>query len=236
MKNLDLIVIVEDDEAIKKLLDVSFTKENFRTILCNTKKLALKNILSYNPNIVLIDIGLPDGDGKELVLEVRKSSQVPIIILSARSNESEIIKALNFGADDYVTKPFSIGELIARVKSLIRRDSLYKVKDTKIICDDLILDLINKDILFKEVALKLTPTEYKLLSYLILNANKTLTHHQILKDIWGVGYQNEMQYLRSYINTLRKKIEINSTRPAYIKTESGVGYRFCCSKNSKGEL
>ncbi len=230
MKNIDLIVIVEDDEAIKKLLDVSLTKESFKTILCNSKKLALSQISLYNPNLILIDIGLPDGDGKELILEVRKFSKVPIMVISARSSENEIITALSFGADDYVTKPFSIGELIARVKSLLRRDSFYQFKDTKVVCDDLILDVINKEILLKDNLLKLTPTEFNLLSYLILNANKTLTHHQILKEVWGVGYQNEMQYLRSYINTLRKKIEINSTRPTYIRTESGIGYRFYCTK------
>ena len=233
MKKIDLIMIVEDDEAIQKLLDVSLKEENFKTLVCGTKKSALKQISLYNPNLILIDIGLPDGDGKELVLEVRKFSKVPIIIISARSSEEEIISALNFGADDYVTKPFSIGELVARIKSLLRRNSIYKVKETKVICNDLILNLITRDILFKNEPLKLTPTEFNLLKYLILNSNKTLTHQQILKEVWGVGYQSEMQYLRTYINTLRKKIETNPTRPSYIRTEAGIGYRFYCIKNSK---
>lgn len=231
MKKVDSILIVEDDESIKELLSVSFKKDEFKTLFCETKKLALQQIYIQNPNIILVDIGLPDGDGKELIVEIRKFSNTPIIVISARSSESEIVDSLNFGADDYMIKPFSILELVARVKSLLRRDSLYKSKDELLVCREISLNLIDKSVTFNTELLKLTPTEFNLLKYLMLNSNKTLTHHQILKDVWGIGYQNEMQYLRTYINMLRKKIESNPTKPTYIRTESGIGYRFYCSEN-----
>jgi two-component system KDP operon response regulator KdpE len=161
---------------------------------------------------------------------VREISKIPIIVVSARHDEKEIISSLDFGADDYITKPFSTNELIARVKANLRRDMQKENISENINCGELELNLISRDIFFKKNSLKLTPIEYELLKYFLLNANKTLTHKQILKEVWGVGYQNEMQYLRTYVNTLRKKIEKNSTRPNYIKTESGIGYRFCCGE------
>jgi two-component system KDP operon response regulator KdpE len=231
VKKVDLILIVEDDKSIQNLLSLSFKKDEFKMLFFETKKLALQQVLTQNPDIILIDIGLPDGDGKELIVAIRKFSNVPIIVISARSSESEIVNSLNFGADDYLIKPFSIVELIARVKSIMRRNLLYKAKEELLICRELKLNLIDKIVIFKDEPLKLTPTEFNLLRYLMLNSNKTLTHHQILKEVWGIGYQNEMQYLRTYINMLRKKIEENPTRPIYIRTESGIGYRFYCSIN-----
>jgi len=226
-----LILIVEDDASVRNLLEISFREYDFDTIATTTKENAYRFFLSNNPDLLIVDLGLPDGDGKELIRELREVSKVPIIVLSARHDENEIISALDFGADDYITKPFSLKELVARIRTNLRRASLQMLQNNSSRYGEFEVDLSSKSILFKHEHLKLTPIEYELLKYFILNSDKTLTHRQILKEVWGVGYQNEMQYLRTYVNTLRKKIEINSTRPNYIKTESGIGYRFCCEEN-----
>lgn len=223
------ILIVEDDLSIKKLLEITFKEYDFDSISCENKKSAMMMFLSHNPNLIILDLGLPDGDGKELIKQIREISKIPIIVVTARHDEEEIVASLDCGADDYITKPFSTNELLARVRASLRRNSEKEDLKENIICGELELNLVSRDISFKNENLKLTPIEYELLKYFLLNTNKTLTHKQILKEVWGIGYQNEMQYLRTYVNTLRKKIEKNSTRPNYIKTESGIGYRFCCN-------
>ncbi|OHE10521.1 MAG: hypothetical protein A2513_06590 [Sulfurimonas sp. RIFOXYD12_FULL_33_39] len=228
MKNY-LIQIVEDDSSVKKLLEITFKEYEFNYVSCESKKSAMMMFLSHNPDLLIVDLGLPDGDGKEFIKQIREISKLPIVVLSARHDEKEIIAALDAGADDYITKPFSVNELLARIRANLRRDISDENIPDKIICGELKMDIASRDIFFKQEQLKLTPIEYELLKYFLLNTNKTLTHKQILKEVWGIGYQNEMQYLRTYVNTLRKKIEQNSTRPNYIKTESGIGYRFCCN-------
>lgn len=226
-----LIHIVEDDSSVKKLLEITFKEYNFNFISSESKKNALMMFISNNPNLLIVDLGLPDGDGKDFIKQIREISKIPIIVLTARHDEKEIVAALDVGADDYITKPFSVNELLARIRANLRRNLKEEEVENKFICNELKLDLTTRTIFFKEEELKLTPIEYDLLKYFIINANKTLTHKQILQEVWGVGYQNEMQYLRTYVNTLRKKIEENSTRPKYIKTESGIGYRFSCNQN-----
>jgi two-component system KDP operon response regulator KdpE len=223
------ILILEDDQAVKKLLEITFKEYDFEFVSCENKKSGITLFLSHNPNLIILDLGLPDGDGKEFIKYIREISKIPIIVVSARHDEKEIISSLDFGADDYITKPFSINELLARVRANLRKNIEQEHLQENVVCGELELNLASRDIFFNNDSLKLTPIEYELLKYFLLNANKTLTHKQILKEVWGVGYQNEMQYLRTYINTLRKKIEKNSTRPQYIKTESGIGYRFCCN-------
>jgi two-component system KDP operon response regulator KdpE len=232
MKN-HLIQIVEDDSSVKKLLEITFREYGFNHISCENKKNAMMLFLTHTPDLLIVDLGLPDGDGKEFIREVREISKIPVVVLSARDDEKEIIAALDAGADDYITKPFSVNELLARIRANIRRVVTEESIQSKITCSDIEIDLASRDIFFKKEQLKLTPIEYELLKYFLLNTNKTLTHKQILKEVWGVGYQSEMQYLRTYVNTLRKKIELNSTRPKYIKTESGIGYRFCCNNEDK---
>ncbi len=234
MMKRPLILIVEDDASVRNLLEISFREYEFDTITTTNQENAYRLFLSNNPNLMIVDLGLPDGDGKELIKEIREVSKVSIIVLSARHDENEIISALDFGADDYITKPFSLKELVARIKTNLRRASLQMQQNNSSHYGEFEVDLLSKSISFKDEHLKLTPIEYDLLKYFILNSDKTLTHRQILKEVWGVGYQNEMQYLRTYVNTLRKKIEVNSTRPNYIKTESGIGYRFCCEENKDG--
>lgn len=227
MKSNELILLVEDDDAIGKLLEISLQEFGYKTRLSKDLASAKREWMTQNPALLILDIGLPDGDGKTFISFVRKESQTPIIVLSARSDEKEIITALDLGADDYVTKPFSTSQLLARIRSTLRRTQKNSKRDI-LTCNDICIDFANKEVLLSGTLLKLTPTEYNLLAFLMQNANKVLPHQYILKSVWGVGYQNQMQYLRTYINSLRKKIEKNSTRPTYITTESSIGYRFSC--------
>lgn len=231
MKPNELILIVEDDEAIAKILTISLQEFGYKTRLAPDLATAKRETLTQNPLLIILDLGLPDGDGKTLITKLRKQSLTPIIVLSARNDEKEIIAALDLGADDYITKPFSTSELLARVRSTLRRfhvDATHEI----LTCNAIKIDIAKREVLLEGLPLKLTPTEYNLLYYLMKNANKVLPHQQILKEVWGIGYQNEMQYLRTYINSLRKKIETNSTRPQYITTESSIGYRFTCQFSS----
>jgi two-component system, OmpR family, KDP operon response regulator KdpE len=226
-----LIHIIEDDVSVKKLLEITFKEYEFNYISSESKKNALMMFLSHNPDLLIVDLGLSDGDGKDLIKQIREISKIPIIVLTARHDEKEIVAALDVGADDYITKPFSVNELLARIRANLRRN-INNEKDitNKLVCNELELDITSRSILLRGESLKLTPIEYELLKYFMLHMNKTLTHKQILQEVWGTGYQNEMQYLRTYVNTLRKKIEENSTRPDYIKTQSGIGYRFSCNQ------
>jgi two-component system, OmpR family, KDP operon response regulator KdpE len=222
-----LIHIIEDDVSVKKLLEITFKEYEFNFISSDSKKNALIMFLSHNPDLLIVDLGLSDGDGKDLIKQIREISKVPIVVLTARHDEKEIVAALDVGADDYITKPFSVNELLARIRANLRRNvNNENLISNKIVCNELELDIASRSISLRDEVLKLTPIEYELLKYFMLHMNKTLTHKQILQEVWGTGYQNEMQYLRTYVNTLRKKIEENSTRPDYIKTQSGVGYRF----------
>ncbi|AXX92001.1 DNA-binding response regulator [Malaciobacter molluscorum LMG 25693] len=226
----ELIHIIEDDSSVRKLLEETFKEYDFNFISSESKKNAMVMYLSHNPNLLIVDLGLPDGDGKEFIRNIREISKVPIIVLTARDDEKEIISTLDAGADDYITKPFSVKELLARIRANLRRNIQNENISDIYNCGELQLNISTRDISLKDEILKLTPIEYDLLKYFILNANKTLTHKQTLNEVWGTGYQNEMQYLRTYVNILRKKIEEDSTRPKYIKTISGVGYRFCSNK------
>lgn len=228
MKPQQLILIVEDDEAISRLLATSLYQYGYKTIQAKDRHSALREIQTRNPDLILLDLGLPDGDGKELIKTIRSDLSTPIIIVSARSEENEIIASLDAGADDYMTKPFSTYELMARVRSTLRRFLGTQQTGNVITCHNITIDLEQCTAMKANQPLKLTPTEFNLLKYLMLHPNQVLPHMKILKEVWGVGYQNEMQYLRTYINILRKKIEVDTTAPKYIQTEMGMGYRFVC--------
>ncbi len=229
MKPQQLILIVEDDEAISRLLATSLQQYGYKTIQAKDRHNALREVQTRNPDLILLDLGLPDGDGKDLIKTIRSDLSIPIIIVSARSEENEIIASLDAGADDYMTKPFSTHELMARVRSTLRRFLGTQNTGNVITCNDISIDLEQCTAIKADQPLKLTPTEFNLLKYLMLHPNQVLPHMKILKEVWGVGYQNEMQYLRTYINILRKKIEVDTTAPKYIQTEMGMGYRFVCS-------
>lgn len=220
------ILLIEDDSRIQKMLSISLGAVGYELLKTDSIKSGLVT-LSQNPiSLVLLDLGLPDGDGKKFIKEAKMFSDVPIIVVSARDIESEKIEALNMGADDYLTKPFSIGELIARIKALYRRvqEKDESVQD-EITIGKLTINLINKTVIIDSKPVKLTKKEFELLSLFAKNRGKILTHIFVLENVWGRGYGNETHYLRVFMAQLRKKIEENPSMPQYIVTESGMGYR-----------
>lgn len=222
----ETILIVDDDAAIRKLLEVALKASGFHPISSKSAQDALNRAAIEAPTLILLDLGLPDMDGKEFIARFREWSDAPIIVLSARSGESEKIASLDSGCDDYLTKPFGTGELLARIKASLRRRSGTNSESSELRSGNLRLDIASHTVVFDENELKLTPKEFELLKMLMRNEGKVLTHSWLLKEIWGIGYQNETHYLRVFINQLRQKIETDPARPKRIITETGIGYRF----------
>ena len=223
----ETILIIDDDSAIRKLLEVSLSAAGYHPIAIATGKEGLNRAAIEAPALILLDLGLSDMDGKEFLMRFREWSQSPVIVLSARSHESEKIAALEGGCDDYLTKPFGTGELLARIKAALRRSgSNGGDSSSALLSDNLSLDIASHTVMLDNEELKLTPKEFDLLKILMQNSGKVLTHAWLLKEIWGIGYQNETHYLRVFINQLRQKIETDSARPKRIITETGIGYRF----------
>lgn len=219
------ILIIDDEAPIRKLLEITLESNDYKVWLAETGKEGMLMAVNHPPELILLDIGLPDKSGHEILKELRTWYTKAIIVLSVQSSEEDIVKALDNGATDYLTKPFRTAELMARIRSVIRRNQLQN--DNSILtCDDLQIDFGARVVKRNEVLLKLTSTEFNLLALFMKNEGRVLTHQFILKEIWGVGYQSETQYLRVFVATLRKKIEINPNQPIHIITESGVGYRF----------
>ena len=219
------ILIVDDEPQIRKLLQINLESNGYKVIQASTGSEGVLLSASHPPDLILLDIGLPDKSGHEILKELREWYNKPIIILSVQDNEADIVSALDNGATDYLTKPFRTGELLARIRSAIRRNQNTK-NNSKIICGDIEIDFISRIVKRNGDSVKLTSTEYNLLALFAKNEGKVLTHQFILKEIWGVGYQKETQYLRVFVGTLRKKLEDNPHDPKHIITESGVGYRF----------
>lgn len=219
------ILIIDDEPQIRKLLQINLESNEYKVIQASTGKEGLILSANHPPDLILLDIGLPDKSGHEILKELREWYNNPIIILSVQDNETDIVSALDNGATDYLTKPFRTGELLARIRSAIRRSQNTENNST-IICGDIEIDLISRTVKRKNETVKLTSTEYNLLALFAKNEGKVLTHQFILKEIWGYSYQTETQYLRVFVGTLRKKLEENPNNPKHILTESGVGYRF----------
>lgn len=219
------ILIIDDEPQIRKLLQINLESNDYKVIQASTGKEGLILSANHPPDLILLDIGLPDKSGHEILKELREWYNNPVIILSVQDNESDIVLALDNGATDYLTKPFRTGELLARIRSAIRRSQNTENK-SNIICGDIEIDLISRTVRRKGETVKLTSTEYNLLALFAKNEGKVLTHQFILKEIWGYSYQTETQYLRVFVGTLRKKLEENPNNPQHIITESGVGYRF----------
>jgi two-component system, OmpR family, KDP operon response regulator KdpE len=219
------ILIIDDEPQIRKLLQINLESNDYKVIQASTGKEGLILSANHPPDLILLDIGLPDKSGHEILKELREWYNKPIIILSVQDNETDIVLALDNGATDYLTKPFRTGELLARIRSAIRR-SQNTENNSNIICGDIEIDLISRIVKRKGEKVKLTSTEYNLLALFAKNEGKVLTHQFILKEIWGYSYQTETQYLRVFVGTLRKKLEDNHNNPKHILTESGVGYRF----------
>lgn len=218
------VLIVDDEVQIRKLLKVAMHAYDFSVMEAASGDEAIFQATVSRPDLLIVDLGLPDMDGKEVVAKLREWSDTPVIILSARDQEQEKIAALDLGADDYVTKPFSTGEVLARVKACLRRNG--KGMDSSLIsCRNLAVDLGKHRVTLAGEEIKLTPTEYDLLKVLAQNMGKVMTHKQLLKAVWGNAYDNDTHYIRIYIRQLRCKIEKDPTQPQYILTEAGVGYR-----------
>lgn len=219
------ILIIDDEPQIRKLLEITLESNDYKVWQAETGKSGIILAANHPPELILLDIGLPDKSGHEILRELRTWYNKSIIILSVQNNETDIVSALDNGATDYLTKPFRSAELLARIRSAIRRNQTANTEN-KLVCGDLEIDIVSRVVTKSSETLKLTATEFNLLVLLAKNEGRVLTHQFILKEIWGVGSQTETQYLRVFIGTLRKKIETNPNQPQHIFTESGVGYRF----------
>ena len=219
------ILIIDDEVQIRRLLEISLSTYGFNTVFATTGKEGLVAAATHSPALVILDLGLPDMDGMKLLETLREWYTKPVIILSVRNSEDDIIKALDRGANDYLTKPFRGGELVARIRAAIRLSE--EKKDTPLMeFGSLTIDMLNHVVRKSGEIIKLTSTEYSLLTLLAKNTGRVLTHRFILKEIWGYGYLEQTQYLRFFIAQLRKKIEENPSNPVLLITESGIGYRF----------
>ena len=219
------ILIIDDEVQIRKLLEITLHSNDFKVKEATTAKEGLIAAANHPPDLILLDIGLPDQSGHEVLKQLREWYNKPVIILSVQSSEEDIVKALDNGANDYLVKPFRTGELLARVRSALRSSTTTEESPT-IDCNELQIDLSTLTVKKNSETIKLTATEYTLLSLFAKNEGKVLTHHYLLREVWGPGYITQSQYLRVFIAQLRKKIERDANQPKHIVTESGVGYRF----------
>lgn len=227
MEDRKTILIVEDDKYIIHFLSISLKEENYGLWVAKTVKEAVSLFYANRPDLVILDLGLPDGDGMEVIESIREAADTPVIVVSARQDEDEKIRALDAGADDYVTKPFYMGELQARIRAALRkRENYAQDKPTCFEQGDLSVDFEKRQVKVGEEEIHLTPIEYRILTLLIANRGKVLTHNYILKEIWGYAEGVEAGTLRVFMATLRRKIEKNPSQPQHIVTEVGVGYRF----------
>ena len=218
------VLVVDDENAIRRYLRTALTAQGFTVYEAASGEEAVNAVLSDRPDIIILDLGLPDFDGIEVTRRLREWSQTPIIILSVREAENDKIAALDAGADDYLTKPFGTGELMARMRVAMRRLA-NKSNEPVIQVDDLKMDLSCLLVKVKDQEIPLTPTEYDILRLLMQKAGKVITHRQLLRQVWVTAYESEMHLLRVNISNLRRKIETDPARPHYLVTESGVGYR-----------
>jgi two-component system KDP operon response regulator KdpE len=221
------ILVIEDEPQMQKFLGASLTSEGYRTLEAMTGKEGLALARTHNPDLVLLDLGLPDTDGMEVTRALRQFSARPIIVISARGQEEDKVRALDVGADDYLTKPFGTSELMARIRVALRHASRSKEESTEPVLKigELEIDLDRRRVLSRGHEVHLTPNEYKLFAYLMKHAGKVLTHRQLLKEVWGAAYAAQTHYLRVYMVQLRHKLEADPARPRYLVTEPGVGYR-----------
>jgi len=222
-----VVILVEDEKQIRRFVRTALESEGCQVFEAETAARGLTEAGTRKPNLVILDLGLPDRDGVEFIRDLRSWSSVPVIVLSARSEEQDKIAALDAGADDYLTKPFGVGELLARLRAQFRRRStgsgnaghLFEFGET-------VVDLASRVVTRGGQEIHLTPIEYRLLTYLIANAGKVITHRQLLREVWGPSHVDSPHYLRVYMGNLRKKLERDPAMPDYFLTESGLGYRF----------
>ena len=221
------ILVIDDEVQMRRLLRRIFEQEGHRVVLVETGEEGLAHAGTDRPDVIVLDLGLPDMDGLEALKELRTRSSIPVLILSVREAEETIVSALDGGADDYLTKPFRAGELLARLRALLRHRTSGQ-EDQVFTSEDLTVDLTARTVAVRGQPVKLTPIEFSLLSLFVRNAGKVLTHTFVLREVWGPSYAEETQYLRVFVGQLRKKIERDPTTPRLLLTESGVGYRLAC--------
>jgi two-component system KDP operon response regulator KdpE len=219
------VLVVDDERQIRRFLRTSLGAYHYQIVEASGGEEAVMKTATERPDVVILDLGLPDVDGLDVIRRIREWSDVPIIVLSVREREADKIEALDRGADDYVTKPFGIGELLARIRAALRHRLQTEVEEPIFHSGGLMVDLARRVVSVDGQEVKLAPKEYDLLRVLVIHAGKVLTHQQLLREVWGPGYSHETHYLRVYIGQLRQKIEANPAQPRYIVTESGVGYR-----------
>ncbi len=228
MENPAIILLIEDERQMRRFLRVTLQSERYGVLEAETAHEGLTHAATRNPDVVLLDLGLPDMDGLEVIRKLREWSAVPIIVISAREQEGDKIKALDEGADDYLTKPFGAGELLARLRVALRH-AMPKSQDQReavFTVEDLRIDFLKRQVHRGDREIHLTPIEYRLLTVLVRNAGRVMTHRQILKEVWGPAYIEQTHYLRVFMNQLRKKVEADSARPHFLLNEPGIGYRF----------
>jgi len=219
-------ILIEDERQIRRFVRTALEAEGWNVVETDTLKQGLTDTGTRKPDLVILDLGLPDGDGMEFIRDVRGWSKVPIIVLSARVDEQDKIGALDAGADDYLTKPFGVGELLARVRAAARRQQTAGADEAALFhFGDVIVDMSLRTVRKRDVPVHLTPIEYRLLGLLIANAGKVLTHRQILRDVWGPSHADDGHYVRVYMGHLRHKLEDDPAQPRHILTETAVGYR-----------
>ena len=225
------IVVVEDEANIRRFIRLALESEGHQVFEAENIKRGLIEAGTRRPDLVVLDLGLPDGDGTDLIRDLRNWSAIPVIVLSARTAETEKVAALDAGADDYLTKPFGAAELLARVRAHLRRHRRDASGASSVEFGDIRLDMSRRTLERRGEHLHLTPIEYRLLTYLVANPDCVLTHRQLLNTVWGPSHVEDSHYVRIYMGQLRKKIEDQPSRPKHILTEAGIGYRFVGLKN-----
>lgn len=219
------ILVIEDDPQIRKFLTITLTSHDYAVIPAEAGGEGIRLATSVKPDAVLLDLGLPDMDGTEVISSIREWSKMPIIVLSVRNQEEEKVKAFDLGANDYVTKPFGTAELLARIRVTLRDAIVAQVEETEITIGDLQVDLMKRIVSLRGERIKLSPKEFNLLKVLAMNAGKLLTHKYLMQQVWGEAYSDDNQYLRIYIAQLRQKLEKDPARDQFIINEPGIGYR-----------
>jgi two-component system, OmpR family, KDP operon response regulator KdpE len=225
MANAYTVVVIDDEPPILRFLRTSLTAAGHRVVTAGNAADALAAMTAEKPDLVILDLGLPDRSGFDVIVQIRARSAVPIIVLSARSDEKSKVEALDLGADDYISKPFGMAELTARIRAALRHRYQAQGEMPNFVSGDLTIDLVRRRVTRAGQEIRLSPKEFELLRHLVANAGKVLTHRHLLREVWGPAQADEVQYLRVFIRGLRQKLEADPTRPAHILTELGVGYR-----------
>ena len=232
-----LILLIEDEPQMRRFLRITLQGHGYRLTEAATGQEGLTQAATRNPDVILLDLGLPDMDGLEVTKRLRAWSQVPVIVLSAREQEDDKIRALDSGADDYLTKPFGAGELLARIRVALRHVAVQHAgtEESVFVLDNLKVDFANRQVFINDAEIHLTPIEYRLLSILIKHAGKVITHSQLLREVWGAAYADQNHYLRIYMGQLRHKLESDPARPRFFINEPGIGYRLRIDTEAKRE-